>query len=358
MRLALACLLLLGCSDGATVPDAAATDATTADASDDATSDALTCTSNPKSDPHNCGSCAHDCLGGTCLEGVCQPVVIAEAQQEPVSVALYGGWVYWLTSLDGALWRAPRSGGTVEKLATLTRYGPSRVAVDSTGVYFTSSGTLYTTGLDGGAPALIAKVAQQNYFYPASPLALDDSRVYVAAASGIAWVPKAPSSLDGGAPPSLMVPTRPIDIRLEDGQVYWYDLKDIHSVPTDAGLDAAPDTGVATAPVVANGIAVDTNNVYATDPTHGEILSIPRGGGAPTVLSVGRDQPSVMTVDSSTVYWVDGGTGDILSCVLPACAGGARVVVPAQPTPNALAVDDTSLCWTTKWGGTVACITK
>src|SRR5204863_597521 len=30
------------------------------------------------SDAKNCGTCGHDCLGGTCMEGQCQPVLIAQ----------------------------------------------------------------------------------------------------------------------------------------------------------------------------------------------------------------------------------------------------------------------------------------
>jgi hypothetical protein len=32
---------------------------------------------NVQTDPANCGYCGHDCLGGGCTAGVCQPVVLA-----------------------------------------------------------------------------------------------------------------------------------------------------------------------------------------------------------------------------------------------------------------------------------------
>ena len=31
-------------------------------------------------DAKNCGVCGHDCLGGKCLKGACQPIILATAQ--------------------------------------------------------------------------------------------------------------------------------------------------------------------------------------------------------------------------------------------------------------------------------------
>jgi hypothetical protein len=40
------------------------------------------------SDVANCGSCGHDCQGGGCLAGRCQPVTLATNLQEPVGIAV------------------------------------------------------------------------------------------------------------------------------------------------------------------------------------------------------------------------------------------------------------------------------
>src|SRR5271170_4179987 len=36
-----------------------------------------------RSDTTSCGSCGHDCQGGTCVEGSCQPVTVASGQNNP-----------------------------------------------------------------------------------------------------------------------------------------------------------------------------------------------------------------------------------------------------------------------------------
>jgi len=38
------------------------------------------CETSTSNDAKNCGACGHDCLGGTCHDGSCQPVIIAAAQ--------------------------------------------------------------------------------------------------------------------------------------------------------------------------------------------------------------------------------------------------------------------------------------
>ena len=51
------------------------------------------------SDAKNCGICGHDCLGGTCSSGICQPVMLATVTESRPSGYLYadGGKVYAVT---------------------------------------------------------------------------------------------------------------------------------------------------------------------------------------------------------------------------------------------------------------------
>src|SRR5688572_29850472 len=62
-------------------------------------------------DPKNCGSCNHDCLGGTCEGGMCQPVVLTNQTQSPYRITVAGNYVYWteITS-PGRIVRCPITG--------------------------------------------------------------------------------------------------------------------------------------------------------------------------------------------------------------------------------------------------------
>src|SRR3954471_5767401 len=43
---------------------------------------------NTQFDGKNCGTVGHDCLGGQCQAGMCQPVLIAQYLGEPLSLAV------------------------------------------------------------------------------------------------------------------------------------------------------------------------------------------------------------------------------------------------------------------------------
>jgi len=80
------------CSAGACVCRTGATDCGTACA-------------DLSSDAKNCGTCGHDCLGGTCSSGICQPVMLATVTETRPSGYLYadGGKVYAVTMEWAAL---------------------------------------------------------------------------------------------------------------------------------------------------------------------------------------------------------------------------------------------------------------
>src|SRR5258708_3541224 len=88
------------------------------DGADARSSDGAPCEASTTG-PHNCGRCGHDCLGGSCDGGGCQPVVLVGNQSSPQFVAVGTNTVYWTnfgdstrTPLwgDGALRRIAKDG--------------------------------------------------------------------------------------------------------------------------------------------------------------------------------------------------------------------------------------------------------
>lgn len=64
----------------------------------DATVDLSPACLDPQSDPHNCGFCGHDCLGGQCQAGRCQPAIVAGNLDATAYVeSVDGQYVYFST---------------------------------------------------------------------------------------------------------------------------------------------------------------------------------------------------------------------------------------------------------------------
>src|SRR5579871_3011309 len=96
-------------------------------------------------------------LGGTvsAVPKAGGPSRILAHTSSPIDVAAGGGYVYW-TGLDG-VHRVSRNGGKSEFISPPTG-APSRVAVDSARVYWTTAATggVYAAPLDGGVVATLA----------------------------------------------------------------------------------------------------------------------------------------------------------------------------------------------------------
>ena len=148
----LGCNLILGNESAVFAPegsDAAAPDGDTPDAplADGGTGDvavrdapdteASTCV-DTKSDPSHCGRCFHDCRGGSCIDGTCQPVTLVTESGRPGPIAVDGTHVYWANRQSGDIARVPIAGGARQ----LIYDGPSdttpgqEIAVHQGHVYF------------------------------------------------------------------------------------------------------------------------------------------------------------------------------------------------------------------------------
>src|SRR5579859_7451290 len=122
------CRAVLGIEDGTPLPDAggidgggtdAATDVTPADAPPpDASGDANPCGADLRNDPVNCGACGHDCLGGECSAGRCQPVTLSvgiEGTETVLDFAIDASFIYYLfvyNIADHSVMKIPLAGGS------------------------------------------------------------------------------------------------------------------------------------------------------------------------------------------------------------------------------------------------------
>lgn len=95
----------------------------------------------------------------------------------------------------------------------------------------------------------------------------------------------------------------------------------------------------------ARGLAVDATSLYWTSAANGTVMSMPKGGGAPTVIAAGQSAPDTLAVDSTSVFWINGGDATLMRAPI---GGGAPVLV-ATDAGSGVAVDATSVYWTSLW---------
>ncbi len=100
-----------------------------------------------------------------------------------------------------------------------------------------------------------------------------------------------------------------------------------------------------------SGVTVDPTSVYWTNggsgTGSGSVVKAPLGGGTPTTLAMGVSYPDGIAVDATSVYWTNSNAtqGSVMKVALT--GGTVTTLAPAgQSYPNAIAVDATSVYWT------------
>jgi hypothetical protein len=320
---------------------------------------------DPQTDTLNCGTCGHSCLGGACVLGVCQGVILSPALGRPAGIAVDATSVYFTNQNTNTVNKVPITGGPVQILAA-GQSTPQGIAVDATTVYFANNGgasNISRVDLNGvGAPVIMAS-GQQG----ALSVSIDATHVYWTTTSGTvsktpltAVVPTAPIVL---ASQSL----QPADISTPQGlaldATYAYFTNGFYGLNT-ATVVRIPKANMATAVgevMVRNqtrptALALDGTNMYWTNivGAGSDSLSLcPKGVycNSPTLLAslqqitVNATNLGMIAIDGGYVYWGNGGDGKILR--VPVGGGTAKVLYTGQQGVNAVVADSTYLYWNT-----------
>jgi hypothetical protein len=347
-------------------------DGTAKDAAVDASCDA-----SVGSDPHNCGRCGHDCLGGACTDGACDPVLLYTGKSEntPTSIVVDGstlfvtvvtpvnttGYVFSCTTTDCEAsttvlasgladpWFAVQQGSSLY-WANYAAEGiaadpgsvmgcPEKGCPDAGPVVYTPEGA----GLDAGDAGVFL-----------TSLTEDTTYLYWTAIGGS----------NGGL--FRCVPTEcvgtlarlagefgyPYAVAVDPSYAYWINIGSNQvlrcALPSCGGLpEIFDDIALAGASLGLSGLALYGGNVYWTSGIlGGSVFMCPTTGcgSAPTIVAHGQADPMFIAVDDSGLYWSNNAGGAVMHCPLSGCA--EPTVIAKAPSPFWIALDPVSVYFT------------
>ena len=314
-------------------------------------------------DPHNCGTCGHDCLGGACDTGVCVPLpagVLASGLIAPVSVAVDATNVYWLSEGNYTAILAPSASlGTVQLLkcaksgcnntptvlATgfvdplMSRDRLDGIESDGKDVYWAASNSILACSVNGcgNQPRRIASASNGGstppWFFDSWNIAVNATSVYAGSPADVFSCPTTGCTPDDGGGPNALWMGNATGVAIDATNAYWLSYGAVLSCAL-GGCNGTPSLLTSPAPsgVAAGQIAVDQANVYwnlgvasafgPPDPTlapgyaveqpngpsgNAEILRCAKGGcnGQPGFIVKGLVAPMALATDGINVYFTD-----------------------------------------------------
>jgi hypothetical protein len=321
--------------------------------------DAGACDADTNADPRNCGACGHDCCGGACTSGQCQPLVLASQQTKPAWVIADATHVYWEVNTTSFQPKPPPT-------------DIMRVGVDGKGLEVFASQREIFNGiqsdgtriiwLEAGLPLPFFRVAWLDKTAPIGDagaavqfVAATDPNASQATVRGFFvdttttyWFGNSSTECPGfsacvffaantdlGTRTVIQAKTSPFNIALDSNDAdYIYPWTTTGSIArvsknfVDGGL--ASDVLVTTFDGGVSGTAVDETTLYFTDTAAGTIYATPKGldASAPQPFATLQNIPSTVYATQGAVYWAN--ADGIVSCPATGCPNGPdkpRVVV-------------------------------
>ena len=307
-------------------------------------------------DDKNCGTCGHDCLGGACAAGACQPKFVEDSMPtftaaEPGST----GYVYWsdyLAGANGKIRRMPKD-FSAAPVTIATGDRPTGIALTPNLVYWTEyaggvgskvhfsnkdGSNANTTGSSFKGPWWIAADATDVYF-----VNRDDTIEIVTGAIGSTTTSNV--FLSGGqvmGAVSITVDASHLFVGTVANGLFRFDKNGLNKVTL--------------APSVV-GYAVDGNQLYLTHDKG--LFRIGTDGTCPTPatdcqIATGADATGSVAVDASHVYWIttDPTNGTAVHRADKTGQNPITLYVRAADTaPGNLVLDDEAIYWAVQSAG-------
>jgi hypothetical protein len=359
-------LSILTRTDSGVLPDGG--DASTPEGGNDAGADAdaavatcppvalpATCDSQYLSDPKNCCVAGHDCQGGACTNGKCQPVVIvSDATSDARGITTAGSLLLWATGCTGVVRKVDKFGVGNTPLPAGKNCTPT-VAVSGKSAYWIEYNGPYlnTTLIDGSQPATIVAevVGGTGTRSDFARLAVDAVNAYWATTSppGIWYAPLASAHITAlpiaGASVKESV-AGPYGVAVDAAYVYWADESGGYvkrRALSTLGQNITADLVInETGP---HDLAVDATKVYFVT-NDGFVRAIAKdGSGVASTLASGQASAESIIVDDQYVYWTIYAANATVNRA-PKSGGPVETLATGQSYPYSITQDCDTIYWT------------
>ncbi|HEX4337605.1 MAG TPA: hypothetical protein VH062_16945 [Polyangiaceae bacterium] len=251
----------------------------------------------------SCGACGHDCQGGACDAGQCQPVLLQSGLTGVTQLAADTNYVYFTdygTSSEPRLMRGSAKSSTSAELLA-DNLNTASVVSDGAYVYWTTANTASSGQTANG---------------------------------GIVRLPSG-----GTSPVTIQTGINPMFLAVDGKNVYWTDLA-LQSVWQSTRDPNAARVHLFDAPYPTS-LGTDGTTLYAPSVSEGKLYAIPVGGGALTTLTTlaaGAEmvKSAYATDDPTHVYaWFgdSGGVYSLYQLMKPSLTGGTALTTGSSRGP-------------------------
>jgi len=287
-----------------------------------------------QSDDKNCGSCGHDCLGGTCVGGKCQPFEIASGLPVPPvgAMGIFGvgeAFVYYHV-FQGASYYAYRVSKTARQASGTLIYD----GVDGGGLF--PVGVIGNTMVYSDAGAYVCSVATATSC-AGTALYVGDQRYGI-----VRWINQPPQNfavqdaserhiIDWYSASGTYVATfddyaagsfHPESLSAGNTVYFTRSLNGIYSLFSTSSSSSSTKIKL-TDSLTETMVLSDANekSVLLWDTSTNRLYRVPVAGGNPQHIATSAASPPsrAVTEDASYVYWFDG-DGSINRCSPSSCS--------------------------------------
>lgn len=276
-------------------------------------------------DPHNCGACGHDCLGGACAGATCQPIVLATNCKALTDLVVAGTTLYFMES------------GPSQPEARIRRAGTGCLAGPECaqsflevpfGVYLAANNTHLYYGAGGLGEGSVARVPLDGTtpepFLDVTgigAMTLNQSTLFVIAQGTgngdgaiITRDLDAPTGEPGSEPFTYVDQLQsPYDVVVDDEVSLFFSERGPSGTTVEgavwrADLHTTDQGTVAEGQNEIRGLAVDAEHVYWVNAGNGTLQRVSRDGGDVVELQAGLRRPQAILLSDDRVVWVERGS--------------------------------------------------